>query len=116
MQPASVGDRVLLIQMRGAEIDLSNTPSFGTVTNYANSGNYEFGNIAEIKGLSITLKNKIVRLYTAPDGFVQLVRVTQYNDVTIAGKVTADPWNHRKGGVVVFEATGTVTLNADIDV
>jgi hypothetical protein len=112
----SVGDRVMIIQMKGAEIDLSNSPSFGSVTNYANSGNYEFGNIAEINGLSITLKNKIVRLYTAPQGFVQLVRVPQYGDVTVTGTVTADKWDGFKGGIIVFEASGKVNLNADIDV
>jgi hypothetical protein len=112
----SVGDRVLLIQMKGAVIDLSNTAAFGTVTNYENAGNYEFANIASIAGLTITLKNKIVRLYTAPRGFVQLVRVPQYNNVTINGKLTASPWDGRKGGIVVLEASGTISLNADIDV
>jgi len=112
----NIGDRVLLIQMKGATIDETNTASFGTITDYGNAGNYEFGNIAEINGLFITLKNKIVRLYNAPEGFVQLVRVPQYGDVTVAGKVTALPWDGTKGGVVVFEASGNVNLNADINV
>lgn len=112
----NVGDRVLIIQMKGAQIDESNSPSYGTVTNYGNAGNYEFGTIAKIDGLQITLKNKIVRLYDAPSGFVQLVRVPQYTDPVVSSAVTAQPWDQTKGGIVVFEATGNVTLNANIDV
>src|SRR5689334_9356845 len=58
--PFSVGNRVMIIQMKGAQIDQSNTAAFGTVTNYGNAGNYEFGTIASIQGLSITLVDKIV--------------------------------------------------------
>jgi hypothetical protein len=113
----NVGDRVLLIQMKGADVDLTNTASFGTVTDYGDAGNYEFGNIADIKGLQITLTNKIIRLYEAPSGFVQLVRVPQYTDATISSIVSPGiQWNGHKGGIVVMEASGTVTLNADIDV
>ncbi len=113
------GDRVLLIQMKGAQIDQSNTPAFGTVTDYGNAGNYEFGTVAFVQGLQITLKDKIVRLYDAPKGLVQLIRVPQYTDVVISGQVTAPAWyssNSPVGGVVVFEASGSVTMNADIDV
>ena len=115
----SVGDRVMIIQMKGAEIDQSNTAAFGTVTSYGNAGNYEFGTIATIQGLQITLREKIVRLYDAPKGQVQLIRVPQYTDVTIGGQVTAPAWysaNSPVGGVVVLEASGSVTLNADINV
>ncbi|MDP4219723.1 MAG: hypothetical protein Q8916_10625 [Bacteroidota bacterium] len=112
----NVGDRVLLIQMKGAQIDLSNSPSFGTVTNYGYSGNYEFGEIAAIQGLWITLKYKIVRLYDAQNGSVQLVRVPQYGSAVVASKVTAIPWNGFRGGIVVLEASNSVALNADIDV
>lgn len=112
----SAGDRVLLIQMKGSLIDLSNTAAFGTVTAYGNAGNYEFGDIAAIQGLRITLKNKIVRLYDAASGFVQIVRVPQYVNPTIGSKVTARKWDGSRGGIVVFEASGNVTLNADIDV
>jgi len=112
----NVGDRVLLIQMNGVQIDLSNTASFGNVTSYGNAGNYEFGNIAEIKGLRVTLKNKIVRLYDALTSAVQLVRVPQYGDANVSSTVNPLQWDGIKGGVVVFEASGNVTLNADINV
>ncbi len=112
----AVGDRVLLIQMKGAQINTTNSPAFGDVTSYDNSGNYEFGNIQSINGNQITFVNTIQRTYTIP-GLVQLVRVPQYsgNVHAINAPVTCQPWNGSTGGIVVFEASGTVTLNADID-
>ena len=112
----SAGDRVLLIQMKGAVIDLTNTSAFGTIASYGNAGNYEFAQIASIKGLSVTLKNKIVRAYDASNGAVQLVRVPQYANPTVTDTLKALPWNGLRGGIVVFEASGTVTLNSDINV
>ncbi len=110
------GDRVLLIQMKGASIDLSNTAAFGKITSYGNAGNYEFAQIASIKGLFVKLKNKIVRLYDTPKGAVQLVRIPQYTNVTVTDTVKALPWNGQRGGIVVMEVSGTVTLNSHIDV
>jgi hypothetical protein len=56
----NTGDTVLMIQMKGAVIDSTNTATFGTITNYKNAGNYEFnyvkskaGNIIELKGNDI---------------------------------------------------------------
>ena len=37
-----IGDRALIIQMKGASINTSNTASGGQITNIANAGNYEF--------------------------------------------------------------------------
>lgn len=111
-----VGDRVLLIQMKGTQINTSNSTAFGNVTTYADAGNYEFGNILTVNGNQITLVNTIQRTYTI-SGLVQLIRVPQYsgNVHAIDTGVTCLPWNGTIGGVIAFEASGTVTLNADID-
>ena len=53
----NVGDTVLVIQMKGAVIDTSNTSSFGTVTDYKNSGNYEFNYVKSKTGNIIEFKN-----------------------------------------------------------
>jgi len=111
----SVGDRILIIQLKGASIDRSNTSAFGTVLNYGVAGNYEFGSIAAIQGLQITLQNKIVKLYDAASS-VQIVRVPQYTDAIIGSTVTAQRWDGLRGGVVVMEASSSVALNANIDV
>ncbi len=111
----SVGDRILIIQMKGASIDRSNTSAFGTVLNYGVAGNYEFGSIAAIQGLQITLQNKIVKLYDAASS-LQIVRVPQYVDAIIGTTVLSQRWDGLRGGVVVLEASGSVALNANIDV
>jgi hypothetical protein len=119
----AVGDTVLIIQMKGATIDqASNTGTSGTlngthglVTSYNNAGNYEFAEIAAISGNDIYLKHTLLKSYT-PAGSVQLISVPQYTNVTISGTLTAQAWDGNTGGVLVFEAAGTITFNADINV
>lgn len=111
----SVGDKILIIQMKGATMDETNSLNFGNVTSYNDAGNYEFGEILTILSNDIYLKHTIQRTYN-PSGLVQLISVPQYTDVTISGTLQAEPWNGNTGGVLVFEASGIVTLNADIDV
>lgn len=111
----NVGDRALIIQMKGAQIDQSNTAAYGDITSLGFAGNYEIGTIATITGNDIVFQNVMVNDYDVT-GLVQLVRVPQYTDVTINATLTCDPWNGTVGGVLIFEASGTVTMNADIDV
>ncbi len=110
----SQGDRILIIQMQGAIVDIANSPAFGTVTSYRNAGNYEYATIGNVSGLYFTLTNKLLRSYTISDK-VQIVRVPQYNDVTVTGTVIPLAWNGSIGGIVVFDAKGKCTLQADID-
>ncbi|NBO62035.1 MAG: hypothetical protein EBU82_13945, partial [Flavobacteriia bacterium] len=114
-QGFSVGDRVLLIQMKGATISSTNNASFGQIQNYGNAGNFEFTNIAAINGTTITFVQNLCRTFTV-SGLVQLIRVPVYNQVTIVGTLTALPWNGTIGGVVAIEATGGITFNANLDV
>lgn len=109
-----VGDRVLLIQMKGASIDQTNTAAFGNVTNYNNAGNYEMATVASVNGNNIQFVNTILRSYTI-SGAVQLVRVPQYTDVLVTSPITCPAWNGSIGGIIAMEASGTVTLNADVD-
>ncbi|MCS6824373.1 MAG: T9SS type A sorting domain-containing protein [Cytophagaceae bacterium] len=112
----SAGARVLIIQMKGATIDVMNGPTYGNITAINNAGNYEIAEILGISGLEIYFKNTLLKSYT-PAGLVQLVSIPQYSDVNIVGTLTAQPWNAASGtgGVLIFEASGTVTMNADIN-
>ncbi len=112
----NAGDRVLVIQMKGVQINTSNTTAFGDVTSYDDAGNYEFGYVKSVNGNSISLVNALQRTYNIA-GSVQLVRVPQYSGSVHAvnAAVTCQPWNGSSGGVIAFEAAGTVTLSADID-
>ena len=111
----SVGDRVLLIQMKGATINQTNTASFGQVTAIGSAGNFEFTNIASISGNTITFVSNLCKPFSVA-GKLQLIRVPVYNQATINAVVTATPWNGTIGGVVAIEATTSLTFNNIIDV
>jgi len=110
------GDTVLIIQMKGAVIDSTNTAAFGTITNYKNAGNYEFNYVKQKTGNVIQLENVITRQYDVPFGKVQLVRVPYYSSLDINNTLTCLPWNGSVGGVLAFNVKDTFTMNADIDV
>ena len=112
----NAGDTVLLIQMKGAQIDSANTTSFGTVTNYNNAGNYEYNFVLSKTGNIIKLKNKLTRQYDLPGGRVQLIRVPYYTSTVVTSTLTCLPWDGAKGGVLAFNVRDTLTLTADIDV
>lgn len=112
----NTGDTVLLIQMKGAVIDTTNTAAFGTITNYKNAGNYEFNYIKSKTGNQIELLNSLTRQYDLPDGKVQLIRVPYYQNATVSSTLTCLPWDGNKGGVLVFNVQDSVILNANIDV
>lgn len=112
----NIGDTILIIQMKGVVIDSSNTSNFGTITDYKNSGNYEFNYVKNKAGNNIELKNNLTRGYDIPNGKVQLIRVPWYQNINITSTLTCLPWDGNKGGVLVLNVKDTVTLNADIDV
>jgi gliding motility-associated-like protein len=112
----NIGDTVLLIQMKGAVIDSSNTAAFGTVTDYKSTGNYEYNYVKSKAGNQIELKNKILRTYEIPNGKVQLIRVPYYQNYSTTNTLTCLPWDGTIGGVLVFNVNNTLTLNNDIDV
>ncbi len=112
----SFGDKVLIIQMKGAAVDETNGVAYGNINSINNAGNYEFNEIAGFTGLEVHLKYTFAKTYTNT-GFVQLIRIPQYpTGANVTGTLTAQPWNGSTGGVLVFETPGIVTMNANIDV
>lgn len=113
----AVGDTVLIIQMQGATIDQSNSAAFGDVVNYGSAGNFEKNVISAISGNVISFGFELANTYDA-NGSVQIVSIPYYNgNVTVSGgMLTADDWDGAKGGVLIFSASGDVTLNSHIDV
>lgn len=112
----NAGDTVLMIQMKGAVIDTSNTASFGTILDYRGAGNYEYNVIEAKNGNDLTLLYTITRDYNIPDGKVQLVRVPSYQNYSINQLHTCMPWNGTKGGVFAIHVAQALTLNENIDV
>lgn len=111
-----VGDTVLMVQMKGAVIDSSNSAGFGTILDYRGAGNYEYNIIEAKNGNNLNLRYTVKRVYNIPDGKVQLIRVPSYQDYTINQPHSCMPWNGSKGGVFVIHVAGTLTMNQDIDV
>lgn len=112
----NTGDTVVIMQMKGAAIDSTNTASFGTITNYNNAGNYEFNYVKSRSGNAIELLNAVNRQYDIPDGKVQLIRVPYYNKANVTATLTCLSWDGSKGGVLVLNVQDSLILNADINV
>ena len=111
----SVGDRTLLIQMKGANINTTNTASFGQIIGLGSAGNFEFSNIASINGNTITFTANLCKPFVV-GGLVQLIRVPVYTQASVDAMVTAPTWNGTTGGVVAIEASNSITFNNVIDV
>ncbi|MCO6173417.1 hypothetical protein NHF50_00005, partial [Flavobacterium sp. NRK F10] len=112
----SVGDKALIIQMKGASIATTNNASGGSITSINEAGNYEFFEIGAIAGNVITPRYALIRNYNVA-GKVQIVRIPELNNANISATLTASPWNDATGtGGVVAISANTLTFNADIDV
>lgn len=112
----NIGDTVLIIQMKGATIDSSNTSTFGTISGYGNAGNYEFNYVKTINGNEIEFLNRLTRQYDIPNGKVQLIRVPYYQDLDVNSVITCPPWDGSKGGVLVLNVADSLKLNSTINV
>lgn len=110
------GDTVVLMQMKGAVIDSSNSSAFGTITQYNNAGNYEFNIVKSKAGNTLTLLNVLKRNYDIPNGKVQLIRVPYFDHFDSSKVVTCLPWDGSKGGVLILNVKNDINLKADIDV
>ncbi|HTQ26804.1 MAG TPA: hypothetical protein VMI35_01690, partial [Puia sp.] len=113
----SVGTKVLIMQMKGAGMDATNSATFGNITAINDAGNYEFNYICSINGNDVGLEYQLIKTYDATQQ-VQLVSVPVYTSVTISGKLTASPWDPiaGTGGIVAIEASNSIFLNDTVDV
>jgi len=111
----NIGDKVLLIQMKGAVIDTTNTINSGSIINLSNAGNYEYAFILNIIGNEILLKDSITRNYD-DSASVQIIKVPRYINATVTDTLKCMPWNGDRGGILVFDVSGTLTLNAPLNV
>ncbi|MGC4122126.1 MAG: MYXO-CTERM sorting domain-containing protein [Myxococcales bacterium] len=109
----AANDLVLLWQPTG----LSAEPPVNQATTPLGServGRWEIARVATFSGNNITLTAATTYSYTA--NRAQVVRLPQYANVNVAGSstVSATPWNGKRGGIVAFLATGTVTVAGSI--
>lgn len=109
------GDRLMLIQMKGATINTVNTAAFGNISSIGNAGNYEMATVTSVSGTTITFSENLSKTYDVA-GLVQAIYVPHYEDATVTATLTAQAWDGATGGVLAIEVDGTLTMNADIDV
>lgn len=117
----SQGDTVLLIQMKGAKIYTSETPSYGTAyASYGKPGRHEFLTILSVDDATnkIVFRNNIVNSTFDPASGLQIIKVPSYNAAVVDAVLTCQPWDSvtNTGGVLALIVGRTLTLNADIDV
>jgi hypothetical protein len=95
------GDEVLFHQTQGT----------------AGVGNYEFDQIAHINTDSDwTLVTPLTNAYSSTNGRAQVIKVLQFRNVNLhAGStLTAPAWDDSTGGILVFLANGSATINGAV--
>lgn len=132
----SPGDLLLIIQMQGASLDIDLTATviwggnytsaighagdwfnfldiWGQVTNYNQSGKYEYVQVASVSGTTINLTCGLKNSYVI-SGKVQVIRVPRFSQLTINNAASIVPtfWDGTTGGVVAIEVDGNLVINA----
>jgi len=129
--PIAAGDLVMIIQMQGADINSTNTNSYGNgvagapgsgylATNlYA--GYYEYNTVSTVVSTTINFSYSLARNYytqafSAGNAIrsYQVIRVPRYFNLSISASssITAPSWNGKSGGVVVLDAANIITFSA----
>jgi type IX secretion system substrate protein len=108
-------NKVMIVQMKGATVDQTNSSAFGDTFSLNNAGNYELAVICAIDGDSVFMFHNFLNNYTVTDK-VQLVKFAEYSSATVIDTVKAAPWNNATGtgGVIAISVATDLTLNAPI--
>lgn len=111
-----MGDRVMIIQMKGATVNTTvNSNSFGSLTNLNDAGNYELATVCAVKSDSVFFIQQLLQTYSINDK-VQLVKIPRYTSSNVTGTLEASLWDSTsgKGGVLALIVSGTLELNAPV--
>jgi hypothetical protein len=126
----ATGDLILLFQAQGAQINNTNSISYGEVNNLNNAGKYELAYVQSVSGNTIFFDCK-TRFSYFSSNYVQVIRVPQYTTLTVnnGASVVPIPWGspffggsdpsattRRRGGFVSIIANSIVnngSINAN---
>jgi uncharacterized repeat protein (TIGR01451 family) len=132
--PISIGDKLLIIQMQAADLDSTNTNTYGNgvagdpgegATNIT-AGLYEYV-VATSAGPNVTFQglgpgNGLINTYyndaatgTRGQRTYQIIRVPQYTTATLSSTLSVTPWNGATGGVLVMDVQGVLTLGGTVN-
>ncbi|MFN3714367.1 MAG: hypothetical protein ACK4SX_11980 [Alcanivoracaceae bacterium] len=122
------GDLALLLQMQGATLAASNTPSYGDGSGSGwealAAGHFELVRIEELDGERVRvradgsnggIRHRYISREPNADADAgrqswQLVRVPQYENLTLGGDLRALPWDGRTGGVLALDVRYALDL------
>ena len=111
----SYNDRVMIIQMKGATINSSNTSAYGDTSSLNDAGNYEISTVCHTDGDSLFLKFMFLNNYSAADN-VQVVKIPQYTSAVVTDTLKPLPWDNAAGtgGVLALSVEQDLLLNAPV--
>jgi len=136
--PIAIGDLLLIIQMQGAQINSTNTSSYGDgvagdpasgSTSLGSSGQFEFVTATAavpVTGGTLTftgtgsggglLNSYTSAAATATQGIqtYQVIRVPQYTTATFSSSLAALPWSGAVGGVLAVDVASQLTLGGTV--
>jgi uncharacterized repeat protein (TIGR01451 family) len=108
----TAGDLILIMQMQdGSATNFVNSAAYGG--GMASSvGNYEYARVSAVTGSTLTLTKALTNTYIqGTQKTFQVIRIPQYISATLAGSVTALPWNGSSGGVVAIDVYNDLDFN-----
>lgn len=131
--PIAAGDLLLVIQMQDAQINSTDTNSYGNgtagdpasgSTALDSSGLYEYvvatgpvsgGSVPVLAGgaggVLVNSYSNAAATGTRGQRRFQVIRVPQYTNPTLSSSLTALAWNGSVGGVLAIDVSGTLNLN-----
>ncbi|MBL7765569.1 MAG: gliding motility-associated C-terminal domain-containing protein [Chitinophagaceae bacterium] len=107
-----VGTKVIVIKMKGAQINQTNTAAYGDTITMDEAGKYIFSTVIAVTPTTMTL-SPFCNIFNNTQ-YLQVVSIPVYNNATVTAPLTCQPWNGSTGGVLILESN-TLTLNANID-
>ena len=111
--PILPGDKVLLVQMKGAVVDTG--VNAGRLIASGGAGQFEFATVRSVQGTKLSLRAHLTTPFNTAAA-VQIVRVAQFDDAIVVDTVRSRPWDGRCGGIVAIAVSDTLQLQAPIDV
>lgn len=115
----AAGDLVMIIQMQGADMTTTDNSSYGNISAYNNTGNYELKTVLSVAGNVITFCEALTKSYGATGRQrTQVIRVPRFNNLTVgnaAHVISAPAWQGTKGGVCAIEVNGNLSLTGQIN-
>jgi len=95
--PFSADDEVLVFNAQGDD-----------------AGDYGYYFVTSVSGATLSIEPPLVTDFDSDD-VVVVHRVPHYTTVNVSGSLEAQAWDGEGGGLVVFRATGSVTISGTVD-